>query len=156
MNEIIEAHYRAHKNKYLKRISKRCGDYAEDCVQTAYMRCILYSDSFHRGMNFDTWFKRILFTTVSDYRKFANGQAIVDIDENEVDPVEELGFPNALRLEIWKDIDALRNDVEREVVSLHFKYGYKHSEIVHLTDASSRNVHSWLSKFRSFVKDKYK
>ena len=153
--DIIEEHYRKKKNTYVKKITRKCGAYAEDAVQHAYLKAIEYSDKFNAALNFDTWFKRILFTTVSDYRKFANGQPLVDIDENEIDPVEALGFNSAIKYNIWSDIGKIENELEREVVGLHFQYGYKHSEIVHLTGAASCNVQFWLNKFRNFIRDKY-
>lgn len=153
--QVVEDHAKTMRDKYVKKVSRKCGDYAEDAVQQTYLKCLIFKESFHMGLKFDNWFKRILFTTVSDYRKFANGQPLVDIDENEVDPIEEMGYTSMVRGEIYKKIESIPQEEEQEVVSLHFQYGYKPQEIVALTDQSLRNINFWLNKFRKDIKDTY-
>lgn len=153
--DIVEAHYKEMKNKYVKKVSRKCGDYAEDAVQQTYLKCLAFENSFHMGLKFDNWFKRILFTTVSDYRRFANGQPLVDIDETEVDPIEEMGFQSSLKYSIWAEIGKIENPEEAEVVGLNLQYGYKPKEITAITGSSIRNVNYWLNKFKEEMKKKY-
>lgn len=153
---IVAEHAKTMRSKYVKKVSRKCGDYAEDAVQHTYLKCLAFKDSFHMGLKFDNWFKRILFTTVSDYRKFANGQPLVDIDENEVDPIEEMGFTTAIRYAIYAEIGKIEQTEEQEVVGLHFQYGYKPQEIGGLTGSSLRNINYWLNKFRDSMKEKFK
>lgn len=57
--DIVEAHYKEMKNKYVKKVSRKCGDYAEDAVQQTYLKCLAFENSFHMGLKFNNWFKRI-------------------------------------------------------------------------------------------------
>lgn len=92
---------------------------------------------------------------MSDYRRFANGQPLVDIDETEVDPIEEMGFQSSLKYSIWSEIGKIENPEEAEVVGLNLQYGYKPKEITAITGSSIRNVNYWLNKFKEEMKKKY-
>lgn len=156
MIEIIEKHYRNARDQYVKRLSFRAGSHeaAEDIVQEAYLRALLYQKSFHMGTPFNRWFNRIVNNCLRDYKREERGGPMEFIEE-EAEGFNCTGVTRRMLDEIRQEIEEKTSDLEKETLTLYFLNGYKIGDIVRIMDTKYKATENIIQRFRRKLKDKY-
>jgi len=155
MIEFITKHYEKKRERSIKKMSYRCGPYAEDAVQEAYYRALKYADSYEAGKDFDKWFNRILYCASAEFRRFNQGLPLDTVPEEDLPMVEDEGFDERMKFEVGQDIERITDEQAKEIVSLHFVMGFKPYEVVQITGESRRNVYYHISEFKKYIMEKY-
>lgn len=153
----IEKHFIENRQKLVKRMSFRCGNpfMAEDIVQTAYERAIMYIESFREGNIFDTWFSGILNNCLRDFQDNEKGYSYRDEDEEETtDDISCPHYPTKVMQEIYELIDT-KSEAQKEILMMHFRQEYSPIDISRLTVYSHENVKKTITRFRNELKDLY-
>ena len=83
---VIESHYITNRTKYVKRMTFRSGNpaTAEDVVQSAYERAIIYYKSL-KGGNIDAWMSMIMNNCLREMQNAEKGYSYRDEEEEETD-----------------------------------------------------------------------
>lgn len=152
----IEEHYVANRSKLVKRMSFRCGNpfMAEDIVQTAYERAILYREATHPKI-FDAWFSTVLNNCMRDFQDAEKGYSYRDEEEEETtDDVSCPHYPTRMMKEILELIDT-KSVIQKEVLGMHFRYEYTPTDISRLTPYTFARVHQIILRFRNELKELY-
>lgn len=152
MFSIIEKHYTHNKNMYVKRSKYRVGDDAEDAVQEAYTRACQYAYTFEMGMNFNTWFSKILSNVIKDFiRARFDGIETVELETESNEYAEDTSKYD-------DEIDALRHRIQnvkkeshREILSLYFIYGLPLSHINQIVEDKYKNIDQIIYKFKKGI-----
>lgn len=149
--------YRRNYIKHLKNINRivHNNEVAEDIVQEAYARAIQYSEQFDpkRG-KFTSWFNKILYNTLRDYKEEHKKRAHYKPCDNVEDAILFHKQSDKFFL-VEKEISKISRDKTRKVLTLYFLLGYSSKDIEELTDYSQTNVTTITSRFRSLLIDKY-
>lgn len=129
-DRLIEAHYRKHQQDWVRSIQNgQINKHdAEDIVQTAYMRMLMYFDSYN-GEPFDAWALTILRNCIKDsHRERAlKGMTLEGPAESEAQAPET---EQALVLdEIITFIDAIEKPNKKRIAQLFFVHGYSYDDI---------------------------
>lgn len=156
MNELIEAHYRKHRNNLVHRISFRAGGVqeAEDVVQDAYVRAMQYFDSYDVTKEFDLWFSRVLFNALKDHRRSERGYTVVEFDEEHEEGIPCQQYNEEVVKQILQRIED-KAPPAKEILYLHFKYGYRVVDIHALVGGGIWAIHKTVSRFREELKELY-
>lgn len=131
---VIEQHYRAHRDKLVAFYSRSLGWHdAEDAIQEAYCRALQYLNKPLSYEEFSQWMSSIIKNSVKDSLKDKHnrGQTVSDVsvfiddDVQHHSPEEE--FLCKEKAETIRDIIEGRKSPEKEVLSLYFIYfvGYE-------------------------------
>lgn len=135
----------------MKRLTFRAGTEwdAEDVLHDAYERAIRYADSF-KGDNFDGWFNTIVNNARKEHLAAARGQT-VEFDEEEEDGTPCLYYNERIMDEVFRLIDT-KNEIQREILSLHFKQEYLPIDISRVTDYNHSSCKQVIKRFRDELK----
>lgn len=152
----IEKHYRANRNKLVKRMAfrSRSDNYAEDIVQEAYERALKYRKSCTPDQ-FDQWLNTILNNCLRDYRNVENGHPQdAPYEEDEEEGVACPSYSNQIMKEVYELIDT-KPLIHQEILNLYFKQEYSAIDISRVTQHSYANCHKVVSRFRQELKELY-
>lgn len=149
----IEIHYRENRGKLVKKLIFRAGseEAAEDIVQEAYYRALKYFGSFNQTENFNKWFSTILNNSLREYKNVEKGHTNDEFEEEEAEGTPCPSYPNHIIRDIFKLIET-KSNVQKEVLSLHFKQEYSPIDISRITDYSYANCHQIIQRFRNELK----
>ena len=152
--ELIEAHFKALRNTYVKRISRRAGtpEAAEDIVQEAYCRALKYSHSFIDG-NLDKWISTIIGNALRDYMNAERGYISVEPSEDD-ELAPEVLYPRRVMKEVFERIALLSED-QQEILTLFFKQEYTARDISYITHHSQNKCDKIIQKFRKELYKEY-
>lgn len=129
---------------------------AEDIVQEAYTRAIIYQSSFREDKStIKTWFNKIMFNVLHDTTNLNS-----KLDEQEItdelitpDPAYERNEEN-LNL-IQKEIDEIYNEDHSFILYLFYILGYRTDEIIKVVDVTQTQITSACFRFKKKLLDKY-
>lgn len=152
--QLIEEHYLKQRRVLVKRMSFRCGDYAEDVVQEAYARAIKYFSSYKPEYSFDNWFGRILNNCLKEHKNAEKGYTALTFEEEEVDGVPCNRFAESVVKEINELIDT-KSVVSMDVLRYHFQQGYSAKEVSEISEYSYANCHKIINRFRQELRELY-
>ena len=142
----VELFYKENSERQINTLRKylHCSkETAEDIVQEAYLSAIKYLDSYEEDKStFNTWMNSIIFNIVRKLKKKEKKERSYLIN-----PQEEL---NTQRYEdLFKEIQAVKNKVHREILSLFYLAGYSSREISSILEkVSQTNVTTICNRFR--------
>lgn len=153
---LIEEHYRANRQRLVKRLSFRAGSHedGEDIVQEAYYRALKYQKSFD-GSNFDRWFNTILVNTLREHKNAMKGYSTAEYDENEEEAAPCVLMPRRIMLEVFASIKQ-RPAAQQEILMLFFEQEYTAKDISKILPYSYAQVHQTIQRFRNELKEVYK
>jgi len=146
---IIEEFYENNFDMLVKKTSRRAGSIqnAEDVVQNAFERALVYFHSYDPSRPFDTWFSSILMGCLADFKKDERraGTVTYSGEEEMEDPsdlfnerlVEEASF-----LLKGKPLP------EAVALNLYFFKGYKLREASNVSGLDYRRTVYAITKFR--------
>lgn len=158
-NEILEKFYKDNYNKLCKAVARRAGgDYnAEDVVQEAFCRALKYWPTFNPERRpLEGWFVSILNNSLRDFkREEMSAGTHVEFDEEEHDGLE-MSQTDAKMVEKVQDLINQKGDGQRDVLELHFMFGYKPAEIVEILDVNNSTVRQTIWRFKEEVRAKLK
>lgn len=130
-------------------------DDVDDLVQSTFVKAWQHYSKFKKSSSFKTWIYRIAMNTTYDYLK-KNKNKVNSFDIDEVPTSDILEEKEVLRDLITKALQVL-NPKHREVFILHYKLGYKVSEIAKLQKIAQGTVKSRLhharEQFTYFLKE---
>lgn len=151
---ILEEHYRKNRFTYVKRMSFRCGDYAEDVVQEAYARAIKYFSSYKEEYSLDAWFSRIINNCLKEHKNAEKGYTALTFEEEEIDGIPCNRFAESVVKEIYELIST-KSVVSMEVLTYHFRFGYTAKEVQEISEHSYANCHKIINRFRQELRELY-
>lgn len=147
---MVEKHYKENQRALTKKVKRFMGEDGEDVVQESYARALKYFPSFKEDGNFNKWFNKILFNTVKDF-KADRGGLTVDLDPDYIEATDNGSITPYRRLIRSMSIDM--SDDHREVVKLHYIYGYNQKEICEVVELSYSNVRKIISRFKLLMEN---
>lgn len=154
MKTIIEKHYRHNFNSLVKRLKFRAGsvEAAEDIIQDAYERALLYIGSFNVGENFNHWFMRVVSNALKDYKNNEKGRGYEELNHDillgEINPMFESYYKEEV-----KELISLKKEAHQEILSLYFTFGYGLKQITHITDIPYKTVSQAIQRFKTELKN---
>lgn len=153
---LIEQYYVENFKSLVKRMQFRTKTVwsAEDVVQEAFTRALLYKDAYIRGTPLDRWFSRILTNTFLDYIKAERDYSSLDSLTEEEERIDCTSIDDAVKREIADEIEALPPH-HREVAQLHFLYGFELRHIVQITEMKYKTADQIIQRFKKHLKEKY-
>lgn len=153
---VIEEHYKGNRNRFIKRITSRCGGEwaAADVVQESYYRALKYFSSYKEEFSLDAWFSRILTNTMKEHKNQERGFSHTTYEEDEQEGTPCNRFSEQLVKEIYELIDT-KSLVAKEVLSYHFQQGYSAKEVSEITEHSYSNCHQIINRFKSELRELY-
>lgn len=154
-NTVVEAHYREHSAKLIKRYTRPLGSEqaSEDVVHEAYARALKYFDRWDQTQPFEPWFAGLIKNAFRDQLSENRGitfEPIEDFDFTTIADTSRIDdLKEALRVEIAKEPE------DRQIVlKLYFFGGYTGREISHVTPFTQGNIRKMIYQFRhKFLKD---
>lgn len=156
MVALIEDHYKAHKDRIVKRYTRFAGslEASEDIVQEAYYRALRYFDTYDKSSKFETWFSRILKNALNHYKNVERGHPYEEFDEELVEGIDFCGYNRVLLEQIRNEIYSYNGETQ-EVLQLYFKWGYSPKEINQIVDMKYKAIEQTIYRFKGFVREKY-
>ena len=151
MYSIIEKHYLNNYKNMVKRVKFRVNtqEDAEDVMQEAYTRALRYSNSFDMGTPFNHWFLRIVSNVVKDHLAEKYGRAgHEEFDEEKVEPLVDNTFMSRHSGVLAKIISSIEDEEKKEILSLHFLYGFNIRDIVQITNLRRAVVDGCINNFK--------
>lgn len=158
--DIVQQFYEDNFNLYVMRFTRQSGspENAEDVVQEAFYRALLYSDSYNPEVTeFETWFNGIVKRSLIDFKRseIRMGEA-VDYDNLPEDEMEVFETPDPEMSEILeKEIEKTRLQSHRNILFLFYKRSYKLSEIAMVVGESYHTVRTVIDRFRRDMVERY-
>jgi len=152
----IEEHYVTHYSKLVKRMTFRAGEQwsAEDIVQEAYTRSILYWKSFD-GTNYDRWLNTILNNCLREHKNAVKGITTVEFDEEEAEGVDCSSYSGHVMAHVYQLIEQ-KSDVQKEILMLYFHQEYAAIDISRITPYTYSQIHQIVQRFRNELKEMYR
>ena len=152
----IEQHYIENRQKLVKRMTFRAGEQwsAEDIVQEAYTRALMYWRSFD-GSNLDRWLNTILNNTLREYQNSVKGITNVEFDEEEADGVSCSSYSGHVMAHVYHLIEK-KSDVQKEILMLYFHQEYTAIDISRITPYTYSQIHQIIHRFRNELKEMYR
>jgi RNA polymerase sigma factor (sigma-70 family) len=141
---MIVQYYIDNRNKLVNRVKYRVGgiENAEDVVQEAFARALQYISTYDHDKPFGAWFNTILNNATRDFKREYRDQGRTrEVQEGDFEPVE---------LPEWVDLDKMlvgRNEVHKDILTLHFKEGFTPADIVKITEYQKGQVHMCIRRF---------
>lgn len=151
----LEQHYRDSFDRLVKRYAQRAGSFqdAEDIVQHAYYRALLYLDSYN-GKDFQCWFGRILTNTLRTTKSSTSGYIFEEFEEGKHEAMLSSGI-DAQTLDEIEQLISEKEEHHSEVLYLFFFQGHPVREIVQITDLKYKTVEQIIQRFKKELKAKY-
>lgn len=148
-NSLLESYYRINRSRHIAAIRKLVGSHAvaEDIVQEAFIKAWANSDKYQGDRPLANWFSRILYNTLSDYKRKQSRDASIVLDEYS-DTVKEAEG----RILIEQLINKVVNLQHREVLRLHHLSKYNSSEISYLMKIKDGTIRQIISRFKERVR----
>lgn len=153
MINLVEAHYKENFNTLCKKMRRFSDSDGEDIVQESYLRAIKYLPSFNEKKDFNKWFNTIMYNTLKDFKGQRDG-IVVDLDPDYLMTPYDRSEAMYGRL-IHKFTEKSRPD-HKEIIYLHYVYGYRPIEINQVVDHSLSNINSIIHNFRQRIKESMK
>jgi len=158
-NEILVKLYTENYKKYCKAVNRRAGgEYnAEDVVQEAFCRALKYWPTYNPEKRpLEAWFVTILNNALRDFKREELAYGTCDeFNEEEYDG-QEMSQTDAKMVEQVQKLINQKDDGQREILELHFSFGYKPSEIVEILDVVNGTVRQTIWRFKEEVRVKLK
>ena len=159
MQKELEKYYKECRKKHVKYIAyllKGNRDAAEDVVQDSFLKAFQKLDQYDSDKGkFSTWFNRILFNTLSDYKRGGFDLRSLDNYFNLVDWLNSEASVSS-KLDLAKVISNVEPITSRNVVEKFYLLGWGRDEIANAYDLSPKYVGQICYKFRREAKESLK
>lgn len=153
----LEELFRTNYNLYLKKYSFRCGtpEDAEDVIQEAFARALKYIDAYNPDHHpIGAWFNTIIENAFRDWRKDNRLGGIVKEDIDEVGDIPVYDNNRTLDRKLLEFLIDTKGGYKRDVLRMHYIFGYHPREITQLVPLNTRVISSYLYDFKEEVKHK--
>ena len=155
--KLVDEHYRAHFNSLVKRFQRyvQSTHRAEDIVQNAYTRALLYSERAPEdAKDFPKWFNTLVNNCCKDNQKEERLQGMssqLELPQPEQVPQIPKVIYNQVMERMQKKPEDLRN-----ILELYFVHNYKAAEIAQQVEYSLPWVNRAIYDFRQEIKQEFK
>jgi RNA polymerase sigma factor (sigma-70 family) len=146
-NIFIEGHYRLNYHRLVGYMARRIGpNNAEDAVQEAYCRALMYFDAFTPGEDFDLWFMAIW--------ENAGHKIMNEIEETNSDELAELVVAIPPAAEHVYELSLIQHKLKdempehRQAIINHLILGYTAEETGRMLGMPENTVFSVVHRFR--------
>ena len=156
-HEIIEEHYKANYKRLVKMYSYRAGGVqdAEDVVQDAYTRALMYIDNPERIQVFNRWFISILKNALEDHlRHYKRGQPESLPEEEELTPTLCGKERGVFLKEIKKKLKEFDQPTQ-EVLTLYFLFGYSPRNISKIVELNYKRIQNIIGIYKAGIRKEY-
>lgn len=156
----IEKCFRERWDEFIKRISRRCVNYAdaEDVVAEAFKRAIQYKDTYNpEKQAIHVWLFTIVSNAYHNYIAdlFKRGMTVSVSDEN-IDGYEKDFEGSVMSDQIVDEINALPESKAKDCLSMYFILGMTPREIALVSPVKAKFVVNHVHRFKSGVIEKLK
>lgn len=128
---------------------------AEDAIQEACKRALMWHTSFDNTKTFDKWFNSILNNSLRDLlaEEKRGGTKIEykDWQDTRIAPEKKV---SDILTQVEEDIAQLPDD-KREVATLYFLKGYTPREICKIVEMTNNSVRSFLKRYKQTLEEAY-
>ena len=154
--EIIEEHYKKNRRRLVQKYKRFSGteEDAEDIVQEAYARALLYIKSLSSPAFFEQWFSRILKNSLNNYLNEKRGAPSEILDEEELEGVDCPCYNKVLLKEVKNTISNYLPE-ESEVLHLYINHGYSPRSICRVVDMKYKKINNLIYRFKEDIKEKH-
>lgn len=151
----IEEHYRLSYRKLVKSMSFKANTIwaAEDIVQEAYARALKYNTGL-TGKELNQWIGTILYNVFKDYLQAEGKQPQITFEEDHSEGEACPQYSKKILEEIYELIDTKSLNAI-EILTNHFRYGYKANEISQITLHSYGNCRVIIHRFHQELRELY-
>lgn len=158
MNKAIEAYYIAEREDLVRRMTNPAGDVnaAEDVVQEAFVRALLYWGSFNpEEKELGAWFSTILKNSLRDYKRqeWLFGMA-EEFDEEHYEPIEMDVSEGELVKQIGRVVNTKDGDLQ-EVLKLYYLKQYLPMDIAKITGIKLQTIKKTIWRFNKTIKEQH-
>lgn len=156
MTKELEKYYKECRKKHVKYIAYLLkGDKAsaEDVVQDSFVKAFQKIDQYDPSKGkFSTWFNRILFNTLSDYRRESDDLKSL---ENYFNLIDWLNSETSVssKIDLAKVVSMVEPDSHRKIVEKFYLFGWGRDEIAATYGLSPKYVGQICYKFRREAKE---
>lgn len=157
----LNTFYHNNHTRHTKIMTRLTGsvDAGEDVVQEAYMRAWKYQGSYNPNKSkLNTWFNKILYNALRDYKRLAKlGGVVVDDTVEEIEdhiPYEKIQEHLLL---VWGEINAMKGNKRiKRILYLFYILGYTSKEIAEIEEeVTQSNVTTISNRFKQMLSDRH-
>lgn len=124
-------------------------DALEDIIQEAFLKAFTRLDTYDKERaSIKTWFNKILFSCVWDYKRSQKKEVCLDIDD--LCPEDEPFYTQSE--EVSSFLKKVKNDKHWKVLFCYFVLGLTDKESGYVTGTSEGNVRKIVQRFRETEK----
>lgn len=154
--EIIEEHYKKNRRRLVQKYKRFSGteEDAEDIVQEAYARALLYINALDSPAFFEQWFSRILKNSLNNYLNEKRGAPSEILDEEELEGIDCPCYNIVLMKEVRKEITNYLPE-ESEVLHLYINHGHSPRSISRIVDMKYKKINNLIYRFKEDIKEKH-
>lgn len=154
---LLDDSYRANKRQWLKKLThgKVTPEMAEDAVQDACIRAMIYSHSYDTGKHFDGWFNTLLRNALMDVLATdrRGGMHVEYKEELDVRDYKETAS-SGIFLKVSDEINNLP-EPRKEICRLYFLCDMKPREIEQVVEASGNSIRGIIKRFKKHLEETY-
>lgn len=157
IRNLLDESYRKNKRLWLKRLrhGKVTPEMAEDALQNACVRAIVYSYTYDTDKDFTDWFSRILRNALMDVLAQERRGGIHVEYKEEVDVREYADTQNFdVVAKAMAEIEKLP-EPRREICRLYFLFGMTPREIEQVVENNNKSIRDIIFRFKKHLKETY-
>lgn len=156
-NKVIEEHYRANFNIYVKKIRNRTQDWSlalpQEIVQEAYARALRYYRTFNKDVQtFDAWFNAILNNTLRKAQKEERQKGVnheIDQDRTPEDEIVPSGY------DVMGHIYEMPQGRVKSIITMYYLQGFKTKDIAEYLNVGHSNVRKIIMQWCRGIEQTY-
>ena len=159
MHKDLEALYMERYKDFTKIASRLIGGDmygAEDVVQEAFLRALVYQEGYDPEVGtLAKWFNIILFRCAIEFKQDERlGGMNNQVEEKDAVITSDFGLDNKLVEELVAEVEALKG-ANKQICYLYFIKQYKPREITQVTGICGNSVRTAAKRFLKYIRGRY-
>lgn len=154
--QVLAEYYEKQYETLLKKIHRRAGGYhnAEDVVQEAFARALVYIGNFDPARNMGAWFNTILMNALKDFNQQERNQGGIRVEEEFSDEVDDIMIRRDCVEAIASEVDEMP-EPNREIIRQFVFLGYRAKSISRHLQVNIHTVRKTIQDFYNDIRQRY-
>lgn len=154
--EVLTDYYFESFDTLVKRVSRRAGGVAqaEDVVQNAFLRAIVYLNNYNPEKDFAGWFNGILFNELKRFSAIERSSGMSHDDEELTDSLEHTVYTGVLTEDIMKEVEEMP-EKQREIIKRFVFLGDSGKSIARGLKVNIHTIRKTVQNFYTDVRARY-